>query len=320
MLNLENNLKSKKICGKIMFYVILFFFFIVPYKSISDIIKPFILSYFITDIFIILFKIILEKLTNFQNCLDTVVNRIIYIVMGIDFLYLLILFFCKKSEKIIFSNEIFSLLFFLLIGIIFLIPHIKRIIPLRIFKFDFEKKMMLASYLVYTIILIFVKHYLNGVIIKIENILSIDIEYMEYQLIVCAVYLDKLKDMYSLTLIGGTKEDIEKFEKIIKKNECNPKLNYNDNKKLIKEWKKYLEEDNPELENTIEKLSNINKEFFREKIIKLNEKIDNFNGTKEQKKKLGSIRKRKINENEILVLEFILYKTDIEEIIGETDD
>ena len=323
MFNLENNLRPKKIFRKIMFYFILFYFFFIPYKNISDIIKPFILSYFITDIFIILFTFVLEKLSKFQNYLDIFANWIICIVMGIDILYLLyvyVLFFCKKSEKIIFSNEIFSLLFFLLISIIFIIPHIKKIWPLRIFKFDFEKKMMLVSYIAYTIILILMKYCLNGVIIKIENIFSVEIKYIDYQLIICAVYLDRLRNMYSLTLIGGTKEHIEKFEQIVEKNKHNPKLNYDNNKELIKEYKKYLEEDNPELENTIEKLSNINKEFFAEEIIKLNEKVDNFTGTKKQKKKLRTIRKRKINENKILVLEFVLYKTDIEEIIGETDD
>lgn len=331
MFNLENKVKSKKIFGKIMFYIILFSFFIVPYKSISDIIKPFILSYFITDIFIILFKIILEKLTKFQNFLDTletVTNYIIYIVMGIDFsylLYVLILFFCKKSEKIIFSDEIFSLLFFLLIGIIFLIPHIKRIIPLRIFKFDFEKKMMLANYFVYTIILIFMKHCLNGVIIKIENILSINIKYIDYQLIVCTVYLDRLKDMYSLGLICGTKEDIEKFEEIVEKNKDNPKLNYKVNKELIKYWEKYLEEDDSKLENIIKILSEINQEFFQCEKRKLDEKVDRLLSkdssilNKSQKEDLKRIIKRKIKKDEILVLEFVLYKTDIEKIIGKVD-
>ena len=35
---------------------------------------------------------------------------------------------------------------------------------------------------------------------------------------------------------------------------------------------------------------------------------------------MEELKKRKINENKILVLEFVLYKTDIEEIIGDTDD
>lgn len=329
MLNLENNLKSKKIFGKIAFYIILGVFFFIPYKNISAIMKPFILSYFITNIFLMSYECILKYLSKRRHIriLNFIVDFIISIIVVICFLYLAYVFYFffieKKPEKIIFFNEIFSLLFFLLIGIIFLIPHIKRSIPLRIFKFDFEKKMMLASYIVYTVILIFIKYYLNGIIIKIEKSFFINIEYIKYQLIVCTVYLNRLKNMYSLTLIGGTKEHIEKFEQIIENNKT--KINYDGNKKLIEDWKRYLAEDNPELENTIKGLSNINKKFFKEEIIKLNKKVEillngnKFIGTKKQKRDLESIIERKINKNEAPVLEFLLYKTDIEEIIDEID-
>ena len=318
MYDIESNIECKKKWGKYLFYIALFVFFFIPYKNVSDILKPFILSYFITDIFIILFKTFLKYLGELQDYLNTVTNYIIYTVVGIDVLYLfgVRIFFLnsliKKPEEII-----FSFLFFLLLGIVFLVPHIKRK-PLRISKFDFEKKMMLVSYVVYTIILVIIPKCFN---LKIFNT---EIKYLEYQLIVCVVYLDRLKDMYSLGLICGTKEDIEKFEKIVENNKT--KINYDDNKKLIADWKRYLAEDNPELENTIKELSSINKKFFTEEIIKLNEKVDNllsgnnFNITKKQKRTLKTIRKRKIEKREVLVLEFLLYKTDIEEIIGETDD
>lgn len=319
MCDIESNIECKKKFGKGCFYIALFAFFFIPYKNVSDILKPFILSYFITDIFIMLFKIFLKYLSEFQDYLDTVTDYIIYIVVGIDVLYLFgvrICFFNSLIEKP--EEIIFSFLFFLLLGIVFLVPHIKKIIPLRISKFDFEKKMMLVSYIVYTIILVIITKFFN---LKIFNT---EIKYLEYQLIVCVVYLDRLKDMYSLGLICGTKEDIEKFEKIVENNKT--KINYDDNKKLIADWKRYLAEDNPELENTIKELSSINNKFFIEEIIKLNKKVDNllsennFNITKKQKRALKTIRKRKIEKREVLVLEFLLYKTDIEEIIGETDD
>jgi len=256
MYDIESNIECKKKWGKYLFYIALFVFFFIPYKNVSDILKPFILSYFITDIFIILFKTFLKYLGELQDYLNTVTNYIIYTVVGIDVLYLfgVRIFFLnsliKKPEEII-----FSFLFFLLLGIVFLVPHIKRK-PLRISKFDFEKKMMLVSYVVYTIILVIIPKCFN----------------------------------------------------------------------LKADWKRYLAEDNPELENTIKELSSINKKFFTEEIIKLNEKVDNllsgnnFNITKKQKRTLKTIRKRKIEKREVLVLEFLLYKTDIEEIIGETDD
>lgn len=316
--SIEKNLKIKEHAGRIMCYVLLLTFFLFP----LDEVKTFVLSYIITDIFTTyIFSYFLNKI---KNKLDKIMNikilkldlhfsiiNCVFVVAIIANIFLVHVF-CRKIELL------FSYGFFIAILFAFLIPLENN--SFKTLKLDSGKKMMLVSYIVYTTILIIIKYCLNNGIIKIEQFLSIDIKYMEYQLIVCAVYLDKLKDIYSLTLIGGTKEDIEKFEKIIKKNKHNPKLNYDDNKKLIEEWKKYLEEDNPKLENTIEKLSGINKEFFKDEKRKLDERIDRFTGNKKQKKELKSIKKRKINENEILVLEFVLYKTDIEEIIGETDD
>ena len=333
MFNLENNLKSKKNFGKIMFYSILIILIIsdIPVMKslipdimkslIPDIMKPFIsvirgvlkitrsliFSYLITDFFIVGFEKFGKRIR-----IDLGLKKIICfdIVMFMVFLVL-------KCEKIAFSYA-----FFLFILVAFLMPYIAGINLRKIsnLKVDPERKKMLFGYIIYTTILVIIKFSLNKLGFSINSIINIKISYIEYQIIVCTVYLDRLKNMYSLTLISGMKEHIEKFEQIVEKNKHNPKLNYDNNKKLIEEWKKYLEEDNSELENTIEKLSGINKEFFKDEKRKLDERIDRFTGNKKQKKELKSIKKRKINENEILVLEFVLYKTDIEEIIGETDD
>lgn len=318
LFNIKNEIKKKGCMGRIAYYSFFIALFSFPLAEL----KTFALSYIITDIFTTYIvgyfskklKIKLEKNINIKilkldlhfriiNCLFLVV-----IIVNIFFGYV----FYKKVEMF------FSYVFFITILIASLIPLENK--PFKTLKLDSEKKLMLISYFVYTTILVVIKCTFNNLGIPIKNIIHIDVSYIEYQLIVCTVYLDKVRNMYSLNLIGGTKEDIEKFEQIVEKNKHNPKLNYDNNKKLIEEWKKYLEEDNPELENTIEKLSGINKEFFKDEKRKLDERIDRFTGNKKQKEELKSIKKRKINENEILVLEFVLYKTDIEEIIGETDD
>lgn len=293
-----------------MCYVFFIFFFIFEDKNVSDTIKTFALSYIITDIFIFISsKVKNIKLPNLVFVTAIVLN-------------IILVFIFRNNQKF---DIYFSYLFFIIILIAFIVPLIKSK-PFKILNLSSDKKLMLFSYIVYTTILVIIKCIFNSLGIPIKNIIHINVNYIEYQLIVCTVYLDRLKDIYSLTLIGGTKEDIEKFEKIVEKNKDNPKLNYEINKGLIKYWEKYLGEDDSELENIIKILSETNQEFFQCEKRKLDEKVDrllskdNFTLNKRQKKELKHIRKRKIKKDEILVLEFVLYKTDIEEIIDETDD
>ena len=304
--SIEKEIKYKKLAGKLAFYIFFIFFFIDKNVSenVSDEIKTFALSYAVTDMFIFFSS----KVKNIK-----IPNCVFVIAIGVN---IMLMFFFRKDQKF---DIYFSYFFFLIILIAFIIPSIK-IKPFKILKLSSDKKLMLFSYIVYTTILVIIKCIFNNLGIPIKNIIHINVNYIEYQLIVCTVYLDKLKDMYSLTLIGGTKEEIREFEKIVEKNKDNSKLNYELNKKLIKYWEKYLEEDDLKLENIIKILSETNKEFFKEKIEKLDKKIDEFNGNSEQKKELNEIKNRKVDKEKILVLEFVLYKTDIEKIIGETDD
>ena len=313
---IEKKINLKIFLGKIVCYLLIVSFFY-QNKNISEAIMSFVLSYIITNVFIF-FSSKIKEIKKIKE--NKILNCVFNITIGINIL-LMRYFYLKQRYDIFFSYS-----FFLIILVAFMIPYIKEK-PFRILEIDSEKKLILISYVVYTTILVAIKCTFNNLLGRpIKDIIHIDVSYIEYQLIVCTVYLDRLKDMYSLTLIGGSKEDIEKFEEIVEKNKDNPKLNYKVNKELMKYWEKYLEEDDSKLENVIKILSEINQEFFQCEKRKLDEKVDRLLSkdssilNKSQKEDLKRIIKRKIKKDEILVLEFVLYKTDIEKIIGKVDD
>ena len=201
--SIEKEIKYKKLAGKLAFYIFFIFFFIDKNVSenVSDEIKTFALSYAVTDMFIFFSS----KVKNIK-----IPNCVFVIAIGVN---IMLMFFFRKDQKF---DIYFSYFFFLIILIAFIIPSIK-IKPFKILKLSSDKKLMLFSYIVYTTILVIIKCIFNNLGIPIKNIIHINVNYIEYQLIVCTVYLDKLKDMYSLTLIGGTKEEIREFEKIVEK-------------------------------------------------------------------------------------------------------
>ena len=293
MFKIKKNLEIKFTFSKIIFYFMLiclgFIFYLMQQKIVGD----FISSYLLLEFLNFLFNNMLEKLK--KNYKRNKNKR--YFV---DIIYLVILLI------ILLVNEEFVVIFTFLGMVFYIMFQYELYNPLK--YFTIKDKIILGGYLFYSIVLRIIK-----IILKLDNA-----SYMTFQLVYFSKVFDYFKDKLTNGMVGGNLKIVDEFEKLNKKN--NNQEQKLSTITLIDIWEKALEfDDKEEVKSTVLQLSETNKKFLKEMMKELDSKINKTKKSKEitkkQIKKLEKIVKRKVNKNEIPILEFMLYKTDAEKIL-----
>ena len=293
MFKIKKNLEIKFTFSKIIFYFMLiclgFIFYLMQQKIVGD----FISSYLLLEFLNFLFNNILEKLK--KNYKRNKNKR--YFV---DIIYLVILLI------ILLVNEEFVVIFTFLGMVFYIMFQYELYNPLK--YFTIKDKIILGGYLFYSIVVLIIK-----IILKLDND-----SYMTFQLVYFSKVFDYFKDKLTNGIVGGNLKIVDEFEKLNKKN--NNQEQKLSTITLIDIWEKALEfDDKEEVKSTVLQLSETNKKFLKEMMKELDSKINKTKKSKEitkkQIKKLEKIVKRKVNKNEIPILEFMLYKTDAEKIL-----
>ena len=293
MFKIKKNLEIKFTFSKIIFYFMLiclgFIFYLMQQKIVGD----FISSYLLLEFLNFLFNNMLEKLK--KNYKRNKNKR--YFV---DIIYLVILLI------ILLVNEEFVVIFTFLGMVFYIMFQYELYNPLK--YFTIKDKIILGGYLFYSIVVLIIK-----IILKLDNN-----SYMTFQLVYFSKVFDYFKDKLTNGIVGGNLKIVDEFEKLNKKN--NNQEQKLSTITLIDIWEKALEfDDKEEVKSTVLQLSETNKKFLKEMMKELDSKINknkkSKEKTKKQIKKLEKIVKRKVNKNEIPILEFMLYKTDAEKIL-----
>lgn len=293
MFKIKKNLEIKFTFSKIIFYFMLiclgFIFYLMQQKIVGD----FISSYLLLEFLNFLFNNMLEKLK--KNYKRNKNKR--YFV---DIIYLVILLI------ILLVNKEFVVIFTFLGMVFYIMFQFELYNPLK--YFTIKDKIILGGYLFYSIVVLIIK-----IILKLDND-----SYMTFQLVYFSKVFDYFKDKLTNGIVGGNLKIVDEFEKLNKKN--NNQEQKLSTVTLIDIWKKALEfDDKEEVKSTVLQLSETNKKFLKEMMKELDSKINKTKKSKEitkkQIKKLEKIVKRKVNKNEIPILEFMLYKTDAEKIL-----
>ena len=293
MFKIKKNLEIKFTFSKIIFYFMLiclgFIFYLMQQKIVGD----FISSYLLLEFLNFLFNNMLEKLK--KNYKRNKNKR--YFV---DIIYLVILLI------ILLVNEEFVVIFTFLGMVFYIMFQYELYNPLK--YFTIKDKIILGGYLFYSIVVLIIK-----IILKLDNN-----SYMTFQLVYFSKVFDYFKDKLTNGIVGGNLKIVDEFEKLNKKN--NNQEQKLSTITLIDIWEKALEfDDKEEVKSTVLQLSETNKKFLKEMMKELDSKINKTKKSKEitkkQIKKLEKIVKRKVNKNEIPILEFMLYKTDAEKIL-----
>lgn len=266
-----------------------FIFYLMQQKIVGD----FISSYLLLEFLNFLFNNMLEKLK--KNYKRNKNKR--YFV---DIIYLVILLI------ILLVNEEFVVIFTFLGMVFYIMFQYELYNPLK--YFTIKDKIILGGYLFYSIVVLIIK-----IILKLDNA-----SYMTFQLVYFSKVFDYFKDKLTNGMVGGNLKIVDEFEKLNKKN--NNQEQKLSTITLIDIWEKALEfDDKEEVKSTVLQLSETNKKFLKEMMKELDSKINKTKKSKEitkkQIKKLEKIVKRKVNKNEIPILEFMLYKTDAEKIL-----
>ena len=266
-----------------------FIFYLMQQKIVGD----FISSYLLLEFLNFLFNNMLEKLK--KNYKRNKNKR--YFV---DIIYLVILLI------ILLVNEEFVVIFTFLGMVFYIMFQYELYNPLK--YFTIKDKIILGGYLFYSIVVLIIK-----IILKLDNAC-----YMTFQLVYFSKVFDYFKDKLTNGMVGGNLKIVDEFEKLNKKN--NNQEQKLSTITLIDIWEKALEfDDKEEVKSTVLQLSETNKKFLKEMMKELDSKINKTKKSKEitkkQIKKLEKIVKRKVNKNEIPILEFMLYKTDAEKIL-----
>ena len=293
MFKIKKNLEIKFTFSKIIFYFMLiclgFIFYLMQQKIVGDFISYYLLLEFLN----FLFNNMLEKLK--KNYKRNKNKR--YFV---DIIYLVILLI------ILLVNEEFVVIFTFLGMVFYIMFQYELYNPLK--YFTIKDKIILGGYLFYSIVVLIIK-----IILKLDNA-----SYMTFQLVYFSKVFDYFKDKLTNGMVGGNLKIVDEFEKLNKKN--NNQEQKLSTITLIDIWEKALEfDDKEEVKSTVLQLSETNKKFLKEMMKELDSKINKTKKSKEitkkQIKKLEKIVKRKVNKNEIPILEFMLYKTDAEKIL-----
>ena len=173
-----------------------------------------------------------------------------------------------------------------------------------------KSKIILCGYFIYTFfICIFMK-----ILFKANYI-----DYLTIQLVFFSRYFDYLKNTLQSSIMVVNLKIINEIEKLIKKNK-NEKQTKN-SIELIKKLREAFEFDDVEkIKEIVKKLSSITSDLLFLEKIKIKKETKKFiiknKNNKKMIKKVKKILKRKIQT----IVEFQLYKLDIEKIIGKVDD
>lgn len=311
--NKINYLDQKEIVGKILLYLILISVICIlggiryeitgsdgieeinNEKELLKTVKYFVMSYVVLESLNFIFQLIEKKLK--RDCLNCFFG--IIVIFGI---IVTVCSFCKN--KTVFWS-------FLILYI--LIPSVIWLLGLRIKDIKYigiKSKIMFGNYIIYSfLILICIKFFTKWD----------DLKYLTFQLIIFCKVFDYLKDTIVSTFIGWNLKEINGLKQLIKNN--TDKIKKKESEKLIEQLKEAFEFSNIEnIKEKVVELSNINLDYLCNEKLKIEKKVIEFkkNNKNNEKlcKKLDKILSRKFKT----IIEFQIYKIDIEKIIGKVDD
>ena len=211
----------------------------------------------------------------------------------------------------VFSYFISKTVFFsFLILYILILPFVISLIGLKIKDIKYigiRGKLVFGNYIIYSLLILLIS-------MKWD-----DLKYLTFQLIVFCKIFDYLKDIIVSTLIGWNLKEINGLKQLIKNN--TDKIKKKESEKLIEQLKEAFEFSNIEnIKEKVVELSNINLDYLCNEKLKIEKKVIEFkkNNRNNEKlcKKLDKILSRKFKT----IIEFQIYKIDIEKIIGKVDD
>ena len=309
--NKKNYLDQKEIVGKILLYLILIsVIYILGYiqykisgfyevkkinnaKELLKTVKYFVISYVILEFLNFIFQHTEKKLKRSSFNYFFLVPMIIGIIVTV-FSYFI-------SKTVFFS---------FLILYILILPFVISLIGLKIKDIKYigiRGKLVFGNYIIYSLLILLIS-------MKWD-----DLKYLTFQLIVFCKIFDYLKDIIVSTLIGWNLKEINGLKQLIKNN--TDKIKKKESEKLIEQLKEAFEFSNIEnIKEKVVELSNINLDYLCNEKLKIEKKVIEFkkNNRNNEKlcKKLDKILSRKFKT----IIEFQIYKIDIEKIIGKVDD
>ena len=309
--NKKNYLDQKEIVGKILLYLILIsVIFILGYiqykisgfyevkkinnaKELLKTVKYFVISYVILEFLNFIFQHTEKKLKRSSFNYFFLIPMIIGIIVTV-FSYFI-------SKTVFFS---------FLILYILILPFVISLIGLKIKDIKYigiRGKLVFGNYIIYSLLILLIS-------MKWD-----DLKYLTFQLIVFCKIFDYLKDIIVSTLIGWNLKEINGLKQLIKNN--TDKIKKKESEKLIEQLKEAFEFSNIEnIKEKVVELSNINLDYLCNEKLKIEKKVIEFkkNNRNNEKlcKKLDKILSRKFKT----IIEFQIYKIDIEKIIGKVDD
>jgi membrane protein len=309
--NKKNYLDQKEIVGKILLYLILIsVIYILGYiqykisgfyevkkinnaKELLKTVKYFVISYVILEFLNFIFQHTEKKLKRSSFNYFFLIPMIIGIIVTV-FSYFI-------SKTVFFS---------FLILYILILPFVISLIGLKIKDIKYigiRGKLVFGNYIIYSLLILLIS-------MKWD-----DLKYLTFQLIVFCKIFDYLKDIIVSTLIGWNLKEINGLKQLIKNN--TDKIKKKESEKLIEQLKEAFEFSNIEnIKEKVVELSNINLDYLCNEKLKIEKKVIEFkkNNRNNEKlcKKLDKILSRKFKT----IIEFQIYKIDIEKIIGKVDD
>ena len=309
--NKKNYLDQKEIIEKILLYLILIsVIYILGYiqykisgfyevkkinnaKELLKTVKYFVISYVILEFLNFIFQHTEKKLKRSSFNYFFLIPMIIGIIVTV-FSYFI-------SKTVFFS---------FLILYILILPFVISLIGLKIKDIKYigiRGKLVFGNYIIYSLLILLIS-------MKWD-----DLKYLTFQLIVFCKIFDYLKDIIVSTLIGWNLKEINGLKQLIKNN--TDKIKKKESEKLIEQLKEAFEFSNIEnIKEKVVELSNINLDYLCNEKLKIEKKVIEFkkNNRNNEKlcKKLDKILSRKFKT----IIEFQIYKIDIEKIIGKVDD
>ena len=309
--NKKNYLDQKEIVGKILLYLILIsVIYILGYiqykisgfyevkkinnaKELLKTVEYFVISYVILEFLNFIFQHTEKKLKRSSFNYFFLIPMIIGIIVTV-FSYFI-------SKTVFFS---------FLILYILILPFVISLIGLKIKDIKYigiRGKLVFGNYIIYSLLILLIS-------MKWD-----DLKYLTFQLIVFCKIFDYLKDIIVSTLIGWNLKEINGLKQLIKNN--TDKIKKKESEKLIEQLKEAFEFSNIEnIKEKVVELSNINLDYLCNEKLKIEKKVIEFkkNNRNNEKlcKKLDKILSRKFKT----IIEFQIYKIDIEKIIGKVDD
>ena len=308
--NKKNYLDQKEIVGKILLYLILIsVIYILGYiqykisgfyevkkinnaKELLKTVKYFVISYVILEFLNFIFQHTEKKLKRSSFNYFFLIPMIIGIIVTV-FSYFI-------SKTVFFS---------FLILYILILPFVISLIGLKIKDIKYigiRGKLVFGNYIIYSLLILLIS-------MKWD-----DLKYLTFQLIVFCKIFDYLKDIIVSTLIGWNLKEINGLKQLIKNN--TDKIKKKESEKLIEQLKEAFEFSNIEnIKEKVVELSNINLDYLCNEKLKIEKKVIEFkkNNRNNEKlcKKLDKILSRKFKT----IIEFQIYKIDIEKIIVKVD-